>query len=582
MISQDEIYRIYREYYTDNMGSVSAEDVGYLQKIINEIRPSDVLEIGTASGMSTGFIARFMAEHGGGALRSIDISTHYYADREKPVGYLADRIYVGDEVQIDLINPQDSTYTIERFAPQTFSLIFIDANHRHPWPTLDTIAVLPLLADGGVLIHHDYNLFRMGYPEFICGIGPKYLYDQLPPDWREMSNRCPNIFSIRPRGDYQNLAPRLAESLFIPWTISTKIGSEFLKKLYSIAAEHLGDELCVALEESALRYNKPVAVQPSFTTDRSEVSEDHAITDDDREDASNECETEEVPLGMISLAERRFYEDTVRDLSGMEGAIVDLGCWMGASAIALARGLSDTDLTSGEELFADTRRILAYDRFIWQDWMNVFLEKVSGDYTDGDSFLPEARDRLGKYADRIELIPVDLERYVWQGWKIKLLVVDAMKSWRLCHMLAKTFYPFLTAGSILVHQDFKYYSPAWIHVLQYRLRKWFRPYRDVPDGWTVAFEAKSSVPVAEARKASLFADICDKEVDDAFAYCCGLVEGKGLTGVAAAHVMFFAHTEKTRQAETLLAHYRNLDLPDFKTIFDPVFTKVRGLKEREV
>lgn len=74
MISQDEIYRIYREYYTDNMGSVSAEDVGYLQKIINEIRPSDVLEIGTASGMSTGFIARFMAEHAAGPSEALTLA----------------------------------------------------------------------------------------------------------------------------------------------------------------------------------------------------------------------------------------------------------------------------------------------------------------------------------------------------------------------------------------------------------------------------------------------------------------------------------------------------------------------------
>ena len=44
-------------------------------------------------------------------------------------------------------------------------------------------------------------------------------------------------------------------------------------------------------------------------------------------------------IGMVSRAEMDFYCESAAGYFGKKGAIVDLGCWMGATSIALARGI---------------------------------------------------------------------------------------------------------------------------------------------------------------------------------------------------------------------------------------------------
>ena len=43
--------------------------------------------------------------------------------------------------------------------------------------------------------------------------------------------------------------------------------------------------------------------------------------------------------GMISAEETRFYKKSAAGYVGREGAVVDLGCWMGSTSIALAQGI---------------------------------------------------------------------------------------------------------------------------------------------------------------------------------------------------------------------------------------------------
>src|SRR5688572_3902747 len=113
--------------------------------------------------------------------------------------------------------------------------------------------------------------------------------------------------------------------------------------------------------------------------------------------------------GMVSSDEIAFFRDCASRYVGKEGAIVDLGCWLGSTSIALAQGIMSQALIADNE----TEKVLGFDMFIWDDWMPEHLPY--GLYQPGESFLPEARrivrDRGG---GRIELIQADLAHYEWK------------------------------------------------------------------------------------------------------------------------------------------------------------------------
>ena len=143
---------------------------------------------------------------------------------------------------------------------------------------------------------------------------------------------------------------------------------------------------------------------------------------------------------MITRSEAEFFSECARGPLPPDGAIVDLGCFMGSTAIALARGL----IGSGRR-----EPVLAYDLFTWAEWMNGI--PTHGLYMPGDDFVPEARRYARDHGDGlIQLHKEDLSEYKWDGRPIALLLVDAMKNLDLARQIARTFYPALLPGAVSV------------------------------------------------------------------------------------------------------------------------------------
>lgn len=260
--------------------------------------------------------------------------------------------------------------------------------------------------------------------------------------------------------------------------------------------------------------------------------------------------------GMTSKGEQEFYTKCAAELSDCRGAIVDLGCWMCSTAISLARGVHG----KRGESHPDSRKVYAFDRFVWQRWMDRYLPLVLGRYEPGDTFLPEARGRIRGYEHIIELVEVDLNDYLWQRGPIKILLVDAMKNWRLARSIATSFFPSLIERSVLIHQDFKHYYTPWIHILHYRLRNYFRLKHDVVDGGTVAFETTGRIPVEVAASATQFDDVSDAEVEEAMVHSMACVRDDRKSAIAAAHIMYFVHTGRAGQARDMLSEYSSANL----------------------
>ena len=55
---------------------------------------------------------------------------------------------------------------------------FVDWNHYHPWATIDTLMLMPLMETGGFIGHNALNLYM--HKDYRDQLGPKYLFDQLP------------------------------------------------------------------------------------------------------------------------------------------------------------------------------------------------------------------------------------------------------------------------------------------------------------------------------------------------------------------------------------------------------------------
>lgn len=260
----------------------------------------------------------------------------------------------------------------------------------------------------------------------------------------------------------------------------------------------------------------------------------------------------EVP-SMVSSDEMAFFRESAARYVGKEGAIVDLGCWLGSTSIALAQGI----LSRGSGADNLTEKVLGFDRFVWEEWMPAQIPY--GIYQPGESFLPEARHVVrDSGGGLVELIQADLTLYEWRAGPIKILLVDAMKNENIARQITTTFFPSLMTGGLLIHQDFKHYYTTWIHVIQYRLRQYFRFDRSVSGSATAAFEAIAPIPREAIDRATDLVSIREDEVDAAFRHSLDLVGSGDCVNVAAAHVMQYARLGRKDRAFETLEGYRSL------------------------
>jgi len=265
--------------------------------------------------------------------------------------------------------------------------------------------------------------------------------------------------------------------------------------------------------------------------------------------SGNDVPKADIP-GMVSSAEMAFFSESAARYLGREGAVVDLGCWLGSTSIALARGL----LSHGSKADNRKEKVFGFDTFQWEGWMSAHTPYCL--YEPGDSFLPEARRVVREHGGgRVELIQADVGLYEWSGGPIKILLVDAMKNEHLAIQIPRNFFPSLIPGSLLIHQDFKHYYTSWIHVLQYRLRQYFRFYRSVPSG-TVAFEVVAPIPREAVDRATEFTTIPDDETDASFRHSLDLVGPEERANIAAAHVMHYVHLKRKDKASQVVELYR--------------------------
>ena len=227
---------------------------------------------------------------------------------------------------------------------------------------------------------------------------------------------------------------------------------------------------------------------------------------------------------MLSIQERQYIHNYAQNQYSGLGEIVDLGCWLGGSSVALVTGLQENP-----NLELRQKIIHAYDLFVWESWMDPFVvdTPLQGLYKSGDSFLPECQRGISQWEQQIKLYPGDLDKIGWQGNDIEFLFIDAMKSWQLANSILTKFVSCLIPQhSVIIHQDFSHFGTYWIHLVMYRLRSYFEPIYDIPDSWSLVFQYKKNIPKDVLMQSYSLYSFDRDEINAAFEYSQELVSSQ--------------------------------------------------------
>ncbi len=185
------------------VGTVSSYDACFLFRRALEAATNLVVEIGTASGFSTVFLCHALNLASKANLIgpdfevvSYDLRTWFYADETRETGDAARELLEPELLEhVVFRSPATALTVATHHDHDSLSFMFIDANHAHPWPTLDLLATLDCLLPGAEVVLHDINLpvRKENFPEW----GVKHLFDDLDVHKDvDSADPLPNIGSI--------------------------------------------------------------------------------------------------------------------------------------------------------------------------------------------------------------------------------------------------------------------------------------------------------------------------------------------------------------------------------------------------
>jgi hypothetical protein len=198
----------------------------------------------------------------------------------------------------------------------------------------------------------------------------------------------------------------------------------------------------------------------------------------------------EVPA-MTTPAERQlFYWLTRHRFTGAgAGAVVELGCWLGAGTAALAAGLRDQ---------GSSARVVAVDRFRWN--ARHHPQMFDAGLADGEDFEPLLRAHTRELEPWIETVRADLAEFRWDRGPIEILVVDAPKRRADVERFLEVFGPSLIPGrSLIAFQDYLHEPSYALPALLGCFPEVFRLADVALPGATVLFEVRE-VPSLDAER----------------------------------------------------------------------------------
>ncbi|MBV9466556.1 MAG: hypothetical protein JO169_10630 [Solirubrobacterales bacterium] len=172
------------------------------------------------------------------------------------------------------------------------------------------------------------------------------------------------------------------------------------------------------------------------------------------------------------------------------GAIVDAGCFLGGSTIALASGVREAGRNAD-----GSSPITVYDRFLVEDYSlaSGFFEDAPELGVD-DDFLALFERNVAGVRDLLDVRPGDILQQRWDGGPIEILFLDLLKTWSINDYVVREFWPQLIPGrAMIVQQDYQYGGYPWLAITMELLHEYFERLDEMPWG-TVVFRLRAPLP----------------------------------------------------------------------------------------
>lgn len=236
-----EVLQRVAEIYDRRPGWVTAEshptDLLILYLMVRGVRPSRVVEIGVASGLSTCALLAGLAdidrplrhpEDGRPVVQSFDILEHVPWDANRPIGAAIQSV-VPELAAGAQINTKRTSLDLEReLGAVPFELAFVDGAHCHPWPLVDAIQLCKFSVPDAWMVLHDVALTERAMAgavrrntaqlPFKPDRGAEWLFEMWPSEKLRGSESGHNVAAVRavPIDELRH-HPNLAALVALPW-----------------------------------------------------------------------------------------------------------------------------------------------------------------------------------------------------------------------------------------------------------------------------------------------------------------------------------------------------------------------------
>jgi hypothetical protein len=162
---------------------------------------------------------------------------------------------------------------------------------------------------------------------------------------------------------------------------------------------------------------------------------------------------------MLSYDERLLLHWAAR--TGAQGAIVDLGSFLGGSTLALASGAKHRGVT-----------VDAFDLFVCRGDLERHWAPAGFELAFGDPTRPAFEHNIARVRDRVTVHEGDIRDEQWHA-PISVLFVDITKSWATADAVWRTFLPSLQPGALVIQQDLVHWGHPWCAVVMEHLSEQF-------------------------------------------------------------------------------------------------------------
>ena len=187
-------------------------------------------------------------------------------------------------------------------------------------------------------------------------------------------------------------------------------------------------------------------------------------------------------LGLLQWSTQYYYRG--------EGEIIDAGCFLGGSTMALADGLCGNP---GD--FSKRNRVHSLDRFfVGEEELHCTHITPFAQIRGAGSFRAAFDENTRPLRSFIQVEETDICQYRWDGRPVEILFIDVAKTPEIDEHLIREFYPRLIPGrSLLIHQDYLWSEIPWLVLSMDFFSEYFEILDDLPYA-TRVFRCVKAIP----------------------------------------------------------------------------------------